>query len=132
MVAELEVSTRELILTLLLKEGQASATNLASSVDISVQAMRRHLRSLEMERLIKSNLISFGPGRPFNLWELTSEGIEHFNNSRSNEKLALELLASIKNSLAPEVLEKILLDSVIDKASFYKNQIGPGNIAVRL
>ena len=73
-------STREATLTLLLKSGSSSASNLASFLGVSVQAMRRHLRGLEQEGFVKASQISVGPGRPSNLWELTSQGRSIFDS----------------------------------------------------
>ena len=40
-------STHEAALTLLLRQGEASAAELAEQLGVSVQVMRRHLRSSE-------------------------------------------------------------------------------------
>ena len=47
MGAQAQAPTRETTLTLLLRQGETSAAKLAETLGISVQAMRRHLRSLE-------------------------------------------------------------------------------------
>ena len=46
------VSTHEAALTLLLRQGEASAAELAQQLGVSVQVMRRHLRSLERDELV--------------------------------------------------------------------------------
>ena len=106
MKAEASTPTRETTLSLLLKEGESSASNLASSLGISVQAMRRHLRNLQEDGLVKANQISSGPGRPSKVWQLTSEGENTFN--RGNEQFALDLLNSVKRTFQEESIEKIL------------------------
>ena len=55
MTAEAQTPTREVTLTLLLRQGETSAANLAASLGISVQAMRRHLRSLEDDGLVEAS-----------------------------------------------------------------------------
>ena len=44
-----ETSTKQDILEYLLKQGQATAQNLAQALDISPQAIRRHLKDLQEE-----------------------------------------------------------------------------------
>ena len=58
MGANTNAPTRETTLTLLLRQGETSASRLADELGISVQAMRRHLRSLEDEGLIESTAVS--------------------------------------------------------------------------
>ena len=57
-------STHEAALTLLLRQGEASAAELAQQLGVSVQVMRRHLRSLERDELVEASPQSGGPGRP--------------------------------------------------------------------
>ena len=71
MTSEVHETTREATLTLLLKHGESSASALASSLGVSVQAMRRRLRGLQDACLVKSSQFSRGPGRPSNVWEVT-------------------------------------------------------------
>ena len=78
MGAPSQAPTREATLTLLLRQGEIDAAGLASQLGISVQAMRRHLRTLEDEGLVESTAVTAGPGRPSNLWRLTSRGHQHF------------------------------------------------------
>tara|TARA_Y100001968_G_C19127918_1_gene605215 strand:- start:32 stop:235 length:204 start_codon:yes stop_codon:yes gene_type:complete len=67
MIYQVHVTTREATLSLLLQKAEVSASNLALSLGISVQAMRRHLRSLELDGLVESIDIFMGPGTPSNL-----------------------------------------------------------------
>ena len=74
MTFAVQASTREATLRLLLRQGKGSASKLAVCIGISVQAMRRHLRSLESDGLVESSSNPEGPGRPSNLWQLTPQG----------------------------------------------------------
>ena len=133
MTAELEAtSTREATLSLLLRQGSSSASNLAACMGISVQAMRRHLRSLENDGLVESHLISDGPGRPSNFWQLTSQGHNCFNNADGSQKFALDLLASIEANLSKENVTRILNLQAIEKAIKYRKKIGNGSLNSRL
>ena len=53
MAFEGQVTTRKATLGLLLRRGSCKASILADHMGISVQAMRRHLRSLEKEGFVK-------------------------------------------------------------------------------
>ena len=48
-----QTSTKQDILQYLLKGGQGTALELAESLDISPQAIRRHMKDLEAEGLIQ-------------------------------------------------------------------------------
>ena len=132
MSPELEVKTRKVTLSLLLKGGQLSAASLASVIGISVQAMRRHLRNLECDELVESKSVSTGPGRPSNLWKLTAKGYDHFSNGKGSEKFAVNLLASIQSALDKSTIEDLLTRQALEQAFIYRNQIGYGKLQTRL
>ena len=117
MGAPSQAPTREATLTLLLRQGEIDAAGLASQLGISVQAMRRHLRTLEDEGLVESTAVTMGPGRPSNLWRLTSRGHQHFPDG--SETFALGLLDSLAHSLPPEMLGALLKQQAHDKADQY-------------
>ena len=74
MSASAPASTRDAVRSLLLERGEEDAGALADAVGISVQAMRRHLRSLADRGLVCASSIASGPGRPSNRWCLTAAG----------------------------------------------------------
>ena len=125
-----QTPTKEATLTLLLKQGQSTASKLAAAMQISVQAMRRHLRCLKGEGLVQATQISQGPGRPLNVWQLTSLGQAQFNSGTQN--LTLDLFSSIESNFSPETLNTLLSNLTIKKASVYRKEIGPGAINERL
>jgi len=122
--------TREAALTILLREGEATAADLAHRLRVSVQVMRRHLRSLEEDGLVEACSSHDGPGRPSNRWHLTAQGHERFPDG--SEHFALGLLQSISSSLPPETLRALLHDQARAKASLYRQRIGEGNLRERL
>jgi DeoR family suf operon transcriptional repressor len=128
--ASREASTREAALTLLLRHGQATASDLASWLQVSVQAMRRHLRSLEEEGLVEANCHGAGPGRPSNRWQLTARGQARFPDG--SEDFALGLLSSIAGSLPPGTVQQLLEQQARDKATSYRQQLGSGSLETRL
>jgi DeoR family suf operon transcriptional repressor len=122
--------TREAALTILLREGEATAADLARRLDVSVQVMRRHLRSLEEDGLVEASSSHDGPGRPSNRWHLTAQGHERFPDG--SEHFALGLLQSISSSLPPETLRTLLHEQARAKATLYRQRIGEGSLRERL
>ena len=130
MGAQAQAPTRETTLTLLLRQGETSATSLAETLGISVQAMRRHLRSLEDDELVEASPTTAGPGRPSNLWRLTSKGHQHFPDG--SENFALGLLESMAATLSPEVMADLLRHQALDKATLYRKQLGNAPLEERV
>ena len=125
-----QAPTREAALTLMLRQGEATAAQLAESLGVSVQVMRRHLRSLEDEGLVEASPSTDGPGRPSNRWHLTAAGRRQFPNG--SEHFALGLLSSMATSLPSEMVEQLLQRQAAEKAADYRRQLGNGNLQERL
>jgi DeoR family suf operon transcriptional repressor len=125
-----QAPTREAALTLMLRQGEATAAQLAESLGVSVQVMRRHLRSLEDEGLVEASPSTDGPGRPSNRWHLTAAGRRQFPNG--SEHFALGLLSSIATSLPSEMVEQLLQRQAAEKAADYRRQLGEGSLQHRL
>lgn len=123
-------ATRDAALGLLLRQGDATAADLAQQLGVSVQAMRRHLRCLEEDGLLEASPAHDGPGRPSNRWRLTAAGRGRFPDG--SEHFALGLMQSLAASLPPETLQSLLRDQAETKAADYRNQIGAGSLAERL
>ncbi len=130
MSASTQAPTREAALTLMLREGELTAAQLAEALSLSVQVMRRHLRSLEEEGLVEASPATEGPGRPSNRWRLTAAGRRHFPNG--SEHFALGLLSSMASNLPSELVEQLLQRQAADKAGDYRRLIGEGTLQERL
>ncbi|MEY4353734.1 MAG: Iron-sulfur cluster biosynthesis transcriptional regulator SufR [Cyanobacteriota bacterium] len=122
--------TRDAVLALLLRQGEATAAELADALHVSVQAMRRHLRSLEEEHLVEASSSAAGPGRPTNHWRLTSRGQEQFGDA--SETFALGLLHSMAATLPPATVSNLMEQQAEEKARRYRSQIGGGSLEDRL
>ena len=122
--------TREAALSVLLREGEATAAQLAESLGVSVQAMRRHLRSLEDDGLVEASPSHEGPGRPSNRWRLTARGQGRFPDGSDN--FALGLLHTLTESLPADTLELVLRQQAEEKAADYRRLIGTGPLGQRL
>ncbi len=130
MGAQAQAPTRETTLTLLLRQGETSAAQLAETLGISVQAMRRHLRSLEDDELVEASPTTAGPGRPSNLWRLTAKGHQHFPDG--SENFALGLLESMATTLSPEVMADLLRQQALEKATQYRQHLGNAPLEQRV
>jgi DeoR family suf operon transcriptional repressor len=130
MSASTQAPTREAALTLMLRQGETTAARLADDLGVSVQVMRRHLRSLEEEGLVESSAASDGPGRPSNRWRLTMAGRGQFPDG--SDDFALGLLTSMAASLPADMVDGLLQRQAHDKAADYRARIGSGSLEQRL
>jgi len=125
-----QAPTRTAALALLLRKGEATAAELADSLAVSVQVMRRHLRSLEEDGLVQACPAAEGPGRPSNRWHLTGKGQGQFPDG--SEYFALSLLESMAGSLPPELVQNLLEHQALQKACNYRDLVGKGTLQERL
>ena len=130
MTAPAQASTRDALLSLLLERGDAAAADMAQALDLSVQAIRRHLRSLAEEGLAESSTAVSGPGRPSNLWRITERGRERFPDG--SRRFAPGLLESMRAILPEETLKQLLNQQAEEKAERYRRQLGDGSLQQRL
>ena len=117
-------------MTILLRLGQATAATMASQLGVSVQVMRRHLRSLEQEGLVESSCNTTGPGRPSNLWRLTDQGRDHFPDG--GEEFARGLLHTVASYLGPDQLQTLLGHQAAAQARRYRILLGDCPLETRL
>jgi DeoR family suf operon transcriptional repressor len=122
--------TRDGVLSLLLRLGEATAADLAESLGVSVQVTRRHLRGLEEEGFVEASPSAEGPGRPSNHWRLTDAGHGRFHDG--SETFALGLLHSIASSMPGDAIEGLLQSQADQKAADYRSRIGLGPLRERL
>ncbi|MEX1323088.1 MAG: iron-sulfur cluster biosynthesis transcriptional regulator SufR [Synechococcaceae cyanobacterium] len=125
-----DASTRDGVLSSLLRHGELTAAALADLLGVSVQAMRRHLRGLEDEGLVQASTATRGPGRPSNRWQLTTKAQAHFPDG--SEDFALGLLESMAGALPAATIEQLLTHQAHQKAAAYRARIGPGPLPERL
>jgi DeoR family suf operon transcriptional repressor len=128
--ADPPMATRDAVLAFLLRQGEATAADLATSLGVSVQAMRRHLRSLEDDSLVEASTTAAGPGRPTNHWRLTQRGQERFGDG--SETFALGLLHSMAATLPADTVSTLMEQQAEEKARTYRSRIGSGPLEERL
>jgi DeoR family transcriptional regulator, suf operon transcriptional repressor len=123
-------STKQNILQELLKQGRATASELAKSLSISSQAIRRHLTELETEGLIEHSAIQTGMGRPQHFYQLSHQGRSLFPHRY--EEFALSFLDTLAETVGKERVGTVLAKQWQRKAEIYRDRIGNGTIKERV
>jgi DeoR family suf operon transcriptional repressor len=129
-LAQSQPTTRKGILAILLRLGEATAHDIATRLEISVQATRRHLRGLEDDGLVEGSSSAEGPGRPSYRWQLTSKG--HAQFADGSESFALTLLESLSKELPHDVLQSLLQHQAVQQAAQYRERLGDGPLEQRV
>jgi len=125
-----QTSTKQDILQYLLKGGQGTALELAESLDISPQAIRRHLKDLEAEGLIHYQSVQAGMGRPQHIYQLTSLGRDRFPNRYGD--FAVSFLDTLAETVGREQVISILQKQWERKAMEYRRLVGAGSLQERV
>lgn len=123
-------STKDDILQFLRKQGQATAQELAEQLNISPQAIRRHLKDLEANHLISHELIQERMGRPQYLYQLTEKGRDRFPHRY--DEFAVSLLDVLAETVGPEQVSLILQKQWERKAIDYRDRLGGGTLEKRV
>jgi DeoR family transcriptional regulator, suf operon transcriptional repressor len=123
-------STKQDILQYLLKSGQATAHDLADDLDISPQAIRRHLKDLETEGLIEHYAMQVGMGRPQYMYRLSKQGRDRFPQGYSN--FAVSFLDTLVETVGEQQVGEVLRKQWERKAEEYRQSIGTGTLQERV
>ncbi|MBF2088813.1 MAG: iron-sulfur cluster biosynthesis transcriptional regulator SufR [Synechococcales cyanobacterium K44_A2020_017] len=123
-------STKQDILYYLLKQGQAKAQDLADALNISPQAIRRHLKDLEDEGLIQHHPEQTGMGRPQHIYGLSQEGRDRL--PAQYDDFALSLLDTLTETVGREQVGTILRKQWERKAQEYRDRVGNGSVEERV
>lgn len=127
-------STKQEILEYLLKQSRATAFELAETLDISPQAIRRHLKDLEAEKLISySSSIQEGMGRPQHVYQLSREGRDRLQRGdNSYGEFAVSLLDTLAETVGRDQVSSILRKQWERKALLYRDRLGKGSLQERV
>ena len=98
-------STRGRIVSLL-RDGSSTVNELASKLELTDNAVRAHLLSLERDGLIRQSGVQRGPRKPHFAYELTAEAERLF--PKAYDALLNQLITALKGRLPPATLEDIL------------------------
>ena len=100
-------STRGRIVTLV-RGTRKTVNELAEELELTDNAVRAHLLSLERDGLIKQSGIQRGTRKPHYSYELTAEADNLF--PKAYDALLNQLITVLKGRLAPATLEQVLRD----------------------
>ncbi|MDY6939889.1 MAG: iron-sulfur cluster biosynthesis transcriptional regulator SufR [Cyanobacteriota bacterium] len=123
-------STKDDILQHLLKQGQATAQALAKSLEISPQAIRRHLKDLETEGAIVHRTVQSGMGRPQHVYHLSESGRNRFPHHY--DEFAVSLLDTLAETVGSDGVGQVLQKQWERKALAYREQLGRGSLRERV
>lgn len=123
-------STKQDILQHLLERGEATAQELAESLDISPQAVRRHLKDLEAEELIEYQTMQVGMGRPQHVYKLSRKGRDRFPDSHG--KFAVSLLDTLAETMGYDQVNTILRKQWERKGIEYRSRVGSASLSDRV
>jgi DeoR family suf operon transcriptional repressor len=124
------LATKQDILQCLLTRGQATALDLASTLQLSPQGVRRHLKDLHQEGLVLYQSNTIGMGRPQHVYQLSPKGREKFPNQY--DRFVVSLLDSLIESLGTEATGSILEHHWERKTSQYRQLLGDGSLRQRV
>ncbi len=125
-----QATTKDDILKYLLKHGQAKARELADALAISPQAIRRHLKDLESEELIRHHSVQNGMGRPQHVYDLTEAGRDRFP-SRYDD-FAVSLLDTLAETVGQDQVGSLLAKQWDRKAQAYRQRLGDAPLPDRV
>ncbi|MEB3309782.1 MAG: iron-sulfur cluster biosynthesis transcriptional regulator SufR [Snowella sp.] len=123
-------STKEDILNHLLKSDQTTAQELADLLEISPQAIRRHLKDLETEGLIEHRAVQVGMGRPQYYYHLSKQGRDRFPNRYG--EFAVSFLDTLVETVGEKQVGEVLKKQWQRKADEYRQRIGSGSLQARV
>lgn len=123
-------STKQDILQYLLKQGKATAQAISEHLEVSPQAVRRHLKDLETEKLIEHQAVQEGMGRPNYFYSLSRKGRDHF--PAQYDSFALSLLDTLTETVGREQVGSILRKQWERKAMEYRASLGDGSLPERV
>lgn len=112
-------STRERVLSTLLKQQRCTINDLAEAVEINPISVRHHIAKLEAQGLVDSEEERHGVGRPRRVYFLSEIGREHFPTRYM--RLTIRLLQQLKQEMAPEVVNELFSHMATDLAGGLAN-----------
>ncbi|KJH70603.1 iron-sulfur cluster biosynthesis transcriptional regulator SufR [Aliterella atlantica] len=127
-------STKQDILQYLWQHDSATAQELATQLEISQQAVRRHLKDLEVQELIFYSAVAQEMGRPQHVYQLSSKGSDRVSpaSSINYSTFAVSLLDTLAETVGPDQVSHILGKQWERKAIAYREALGDGSLQERV
>ena len=122
-------STRGRIVSLM-REGSSTVSELASKLELTDNAVRAHLLSLDRDGLIRQSGVQRGPRKPHYAYELTAEAERLF--PKAYDALLNQLITTLKGRLPPAALEDVLREVGRSLAARHASDEAPGDLEARV
>ncbi|WP_338471925.1 winged helix-turn-helix transcriptional regulator [Niallia sp. XMNu-256] len=113
-------STKEQILSLLKVNGSMTILEMAHELEITEMAVRRHIQTLERDKLIRSEMKKQTMGRPSKVYQLAQQGEDYF--PKKYKEFSLELLQGLKEAGQEQLLQEILVKNREKHYEQYKSE----------
>lgn len=123
-------NTKEQILALLKKNGSMTIMELANELNITEMAVRRHIQTLEREKLVCSDMKKQTMGRPSKVYQLAEQGEDFF--PKKYKEFSLELLRGLLEAGQEELLKDILQKWKSRQLEQYKHELKNEDLQGRL
>jgi DeoR family transcriptional regulator, suf operon transcriptional repressor len=123
-------STKEDILQRLLRQERATASDLAEMLGISSQAIRRHLKDLQIEGLLDQHSVQGDMGRPQFFYSLSRLGRDRFPKRYGD--FAVSFLDTLVEAVGEQQVGEVLRKQWERKAEDYQQRIGQGSLGDRV
>lgn len=121
-------STRNEVLKTLLKQQKCTINELADAVGINPISVRHHVDKLLAEGLIAAEDERHGVGRPRRVYFLTDKGMEQFPTRYL--QLTIRLLKQLKETLPPNMVDKLFNQMATELLSEYANEIQLDDLSI--
>ena len=122
-------STRGRIVSLL-RGGRGTVNELAEKLELTDNAVRAHLLSLERDGLVRQSGVQRGPRKPHFSYELTPEAEHLF--PKAYDVLLNQLITALKGRLSPAALEEVLREVGRSLAAGQDTDGRPAELEVRV
>jgi predicted ArsR family transcriptional regulator len=122
-------STRGRIVSLL-RGRQGTVNELAEKLELTDNAVRAHLLSLERDGLVRQSGVRKGPRKPHFSYELTPEAEHLF--PKAYDALLNQLITALKGRLPPAAIEDVLREVGRSLAARYSSDKSADNLEERL
>lgn len=125
-----KISTKDRILQLLKKQVSLTVNDLTEELNISHMAVRKHLDSLQKDKLIFSKEVKQPIGRPLQIYLLTDKGESLF--PKNYEGITLEFLQDIEAMYGKESIDDLFHKREERLTSEYTQRLAPKNAVEKI
>ena len=123
-------TTKEQILALLKQHGNLTIMDLANQLEITEMAVRRHIQTLERDKLILSDVKKQTMGRPSKVYKLAEQGENLF--PKRYKEFSLDILHGLKAAGQEQLIIDILLKRKEDLLKKHKKEHPNESLGERL